>query len=144
MSALESEMEMVLKALKIPFQREYRFKGLCGTRRWRFDFVIGEPLVGLPIAVEVEGGIWTNGRHSRGGNAFAADCEKYTQAAICAWTVLRYCSHQISTTAPDELALMWEIYQADLSQHQTDKQPQEKQTRARDVRQPRRSMHKKV
>lgn len=54
------------------------------ARRWRFDYAI------LPhkIAVEVEGGAWTYGRHTR-PQGFMADMEKYNQAALMGWRVFR-------------------------------------------------------
>lgn len=54
-------------------------------RRWRFDLAFPEK----KIAVEVEGGIYIQGRHSRGA-AFEKDCEKYNRAAMMGWTVLRF------------------------------------------------------
>jgi len=60
---------------------EYRFHV---TRRWRLDLAWPD----LRVAVEVEGGIWVAGRHSR-GPGFEADCEKYAEAAIEGWMVLR-------------------------------------------------------
>lgn len=62
-------------------QREYRFHP---SRRWRFDFAF--PV--HKVAVEVEGGIWTNGRHVRPAG-FEDDCEKYNAAASLGWTVYR-------------------------------------------------------
>lgn len=53
-------------------------------RKWRFDFAWPH----VKIAVEVEGGIWTGGRHTR-GVGFEGDAEKYLQAVIHGWTVLR-------------------------------------------------------
>jgi very-short-patch-repair endonuclease len=61
--------------------REYRFHP---KRKWRFDFAWPARLV----AVEVEGGTFSGGRHSR-GKGFEADCEKYAEAAILGWRVLR-------------------------------------------------------
>lgn len=63
--------------------REWRFDA---DRRWRFDFAwtAGRQ----PIAVEVEGGIWTQGRHSR-GRGMLGDMQKYNEAALQGWTVLR-------------------------------------------------------
>ena len=52
-------------------------------RRWRFDWCW--PL--HRIALEIEGGIWTQGRHTRGSGALA-DLEKYSEAAILGWRVL--------------------------------------------------------
>jgi hypothetical protein len=54
-------------------------------RRWRFDFAWPEQ----HVAAEVEGGVWTSGHHSR-GRGFEADCEKYNEAAIRGWIVLRF------------------------------------------------------
>jgi very-short-patch-repair endonuclease len=62
--------------------REYRFDPL---RRWRFDFA----LVGPQIAVEVEGGVWKNGAHTRGRH-FESDCAKYNRATMLGWRVLRF------------------------------------------------------
>lgn len=52
-------------------------------RKWRFDYCW--PLQRL--ALEIEGGLWVNGRHSRGSGAIA-DLEKYSEAAILGWRVL--------------------------------------------------------
>lgn len=67
--------------------RECRFHP---TRRWRFDFAW--PSHGL--AVEVEGGIYSGGRHVR-GKGFEDDCEKYNEAAAMGWTVLRFTGAQV-------------------------------------------------
>ena len=62
-------------------EREFPF---CPGRKWRFDFA----WLTQRVAVEVEGGIWTNGRHTRGAG-FEADCEKYAEALTRGWRVLR-------------------------------------------------------
>ena len=62
---------------------EYQF---CTYRRWRFDYAW--PL--HMLACECEGGIWTQGRHTRGKGALA-DLEKYSEAAILGWRVV-YCT----------------------------------------------------
>ena len=67
--------------------REYRFKP---PRRWRFDFCWPE----LKIAVEIEGGIWTGGRHTRGGG-FIADLEKLNHAAALGFRVFRFPTAQV-------------------------------------------------
>lgn len=60
---------------------EFRFHPI---RRWRFDFAIPE----LLIAVEVEGGVWTYGRHNR-AEGFLRDMQKYNSAAAFGWRILR-------------------------------------------------------
>jgi very-short-patch-repair endonuclease len=60
---------------------EHRFHP---TRRWRFDYAWPEHR----IALEVEGGIWTGGRHTRGAG-FLGDMVKYNEAAALGWRVLR-------------------------------------------------------
>jgi very-short-patch-repair endonuclease len=68
--------------LKFPaVTTEYRFHP---TRRWRFDVAFLKE----KLAVEVEGGVYVQGRHSRGAG-LEKDCEKYAEAAILGWTVLR-------------------------------------------------------
>lgn len=71
----------------VPPEREYRFGP---PRRWRFDFAWPEH----GVALEVEGGTWTGGRHGR-GTGFAADCEKYNAAALLGWIVLRATTEQV-------------------------------------------------
>jgi hypothetical protein len=69
--------------------REYKF---CPDRKWRFDVAFVEK----KVAVEVEGGHWVNGRHNRGAG-FAADCIKYSQAAVLGWRVLRFTTDQVKS-----------------------------------------------
>ena len=66
----------------IKWVEEYRFHP---TRKWRFDFCWPEQR----LAVEIEGSVWTNGRHTR-GSGFIADTEKYNTATLMGWRVLRF------------------------------------------------------
>lgn len=52
-------------------------------RRWRFDLA----WVDLKVAVEFQGGLYNRGRHVRPAG-FAADCEKFSEAAIRGWKLL--------------------------------------------------------
>ncbi|PNH14180.1 endonuclease domain-containing protein [Acinetobacter baumannii] len=86
-----SEGEMVLathlRACKISFEQEYKFHP---KRKWRADFLI----TGTKILVEVEGGIWIGGRHTR-GKGYLGDMEKYNEAAMMGFTVLRFSTEQV-------------------------------------------------
>lgn len=78
----EAELAALLKARGTHgWVEEYRFHP---ERKWRFDFAW--PL--HKVALEIEGGIWSGGRHTRGAG-YAADCEKYNEAALAGWLVLR-------------------------------------------------------
>ena len=84
-SSLDLETVMAL-AIGLEFDlpepvREYRF---APPRRWRFDFAFPD----AKVALEIEGGIWTAGRHSRGAG-MRDDMEKYNAAACAGWRVLR-------------------------------------------------------
>lgn len=90
MSKLEALLlhHIKVKKLEMPVP-EYRFHE---TRKWRFDFAYPE----RQIAIEVEGGTWANGRHTR-GKGYEQDCEKYNTAALRGWTVLRFTSGMITS-----------------------------------------------
>jgi len=81
-SALVDTLLWQIKVAKLPKpMQELRF---FPPRRWRFDLSWEKHM----LAVEVEGGIWTRGRHSR-GKGFEADCHKYNAAQLVGWRVLR-------------------------------------------------------
>ena len=88
MSGLEAELALMLEARGLPAPvREYRFDP---QRRWRFDFAWPDRM----LAVEIEGGTWSAGRHTR-GSGYEADLEKYNAAALSGWTVLRFSGGQV-------------------------------------------------
>lgn len=62
-------------------EAEYRFHP---TRKWKFDWAFPA----YKVAVEIEGAVWTQGRHTR-GVGFVKDIEKYNEATILGWRVLR-------------------------------------------------------
>lgn len=76
--------------------REHRFHP---GRKWRFDFASPE----LKVAVEVEGGIFSQGRHNR-AMTYAGDCDKYNAAAMLGWVVLRITEVQLRD--PDYVATL--------------------------------------
>ncbi|BFM65332.1 TPA: DUF559 domain-containing protein [Acinetobacter baumannii] len=83
----EATLVQHLKTHKISFEQEYKFHP---TRKWRADFLI----TGTKILIEVEGGIWSGGRHTR-GKGYIGDMEKYNSAAMMGFTVLRFSTEQV-------------------------------------------------
>ena len=73
--------------LKLDCIKEHKFHPV---RKWRFDYAIPT----AKIAIEVEGGVWTGGRHTS-PKGFLNDIEKYNTATIMGWRLLR--------TTPDRL-----------------------------------------
>lgn len=67
--------------LHVECVKEFRFHP---KRLWRFDYAIPEH----KIALEVEGGVWTQGRHTR-PKGFLGDVEKYNTATLMGWRVFR-------------------------------------------------------
>lgn len=70
-------------------EREVKFHP---TRKWRFDFAWPDK----KLAVEIEGGVYSGGRHTR-AKGFIADCEKYNEAAALGWTVLRFTADEVKS-----------------------------------------------
>lgn len=68
---------------------EYRFHP---TRRWRFDVAWPD----RSLAVEIDGAVWTGGRHTRGAGV-EKDTEKYAEAMIAGWRVLRVTTGQVKS-----------------------------------------------
>lgn len=73
--------------LKVECVKEFKFHHV---RKWRFDYAVPE----YKIALEVEGGVWTGGRHTS-PKGFLGDIEKYNTATLMGWRVFR--------TTPDDL-----------------------------------------
>jgi hypothetical protein len=69
-----------LAGLPVPVS-EYRF---APPRRWRFDFAW--PNTGHKLALEVQGGLFIQGRHSRGA-ALLNEHEKLNAAAMLGYRV---------------------------------------------------------
>ena len=63
-------------------QTQYKFSK---KRKYRADFA----WPAQRVLVEIEGGEWIQGRHTRGGG-FTRDCHKYNEAVRCGWRVLRF------------------------------------------------------
>jgi len=74
------------------------------SRNWRFDFVWS----GAKVAVEIEGGIFANGRHTR-GSGYEGDCTKYNAALDLGFIVYRYSTGMLER---DPFGCMTQIAQA--------------------------------
>jgi very-short-patch-repair endonuclease len=72
-----------------PLEREVRFHP---ERKWRADFAH----TASRTLIEIEGGIFIpgGGRHSR-GLGYAKDAEKYLEAVLADWTVIRLTEKQL-------------------------------------------------
>ena len=96
-SSLEARFLMLWKHVKGPdLKGEYRFHH---ERRWRADFAH----VGARVLIEIEGGIWVNGRHNRAAG-FNADLEKYLAAGLAGWRVFRFGPDQITLENVERMA----------------------------------------
>jgi very-short-patch-repair endonuclease len=98
-SDLEDELVVYMAFANLPEPvREYKFHP---TRRWKFDFAYPDQ----KIAIEVEGGTWIGGRHSR-GSGYQADCEKYNTATLMGWRILRFTREMVEGNAVETIKSM--------------------------------------
>jgi hypothetical protein len=97
-SKAEDDLAQEIRRLRLPKpEREHHFAKADG-RRWRFDFAWPE----RKVACEVEGGVFVGGYHNR-GVGYTLNCEKYNEAAVRGWLVLRVTPAQIR----DGSAIYW-------------------------------------
>lgn len=85
----EATLAQHLRAHGVSFEQEFKFHP---DRKWRADFHI----VGHKLLVEVEGGIWSGGRHTR-GKGYIGDMEKYNAAVGLGYRVLRFSTEQVKS-----------------------------------------------
>lgn len=71
-----------------PLETEYVF---YPGRRWRFDFAC----VPAKVAIELNGGVWSRGRHVRGGG-YLRDREKANAAQSLGWRVFELGTGQVT------------------------------------------------
>ena len=77
--------------LNVDCVKEFKFHP---KRRWRFDYAIPE----YRIALEVGGGVWTGGRHTR-PQGFLGYLEQYNTATLMGWRVFRMTPDDLLRTA---------------------------------------------
>lgn len=83
---LAQEVEINLIGLPV-YEKEVRFHPV---RKWRFDYAWTE----LKIALEIHGGVFTNGRHTR-GKGFTEDKVKMNTAQLLGWIVIEATTKQV-------------------------------------------------
>lgn len=91
-------LELHLGELGLRFIPEFRF---CAHRKWRFDYYIGRN-----EAIEIEGGIFSRGRHTR-GVGYQKDLEKYRTAAAMGYRVFRFSTQEVLDGTAREFLKKW-------------------------------------
>ena len=74
--------------------REMLFAENVG-RKWRFDLSWSLLVIDRPLAVEINGGGWVNGRHNR-GSSLEDEYEKLAHAAALGWRVIPVTHKQLN------------------------------------------------
>lgn len=87
--------KIVKSVLGLKVEKEYRFHP---SRKWRFDYSIPS----IRMAIEIEGGVWTGGRHIS-PKGFLGDIEKYNEAALLGWCLIRTTPAELLSGATIEL-----------------------------------------
>jgi very-short-patch-repair endonuclease len=78
----EQAIKVIAPKIAATMQAEYRFHPL---RKWRFDYA----WPGKEVAVELHGGTWIRGAHSRGAGQ-SKDFEKLNEAQRYGWKVFQF------------------------------------------------------
>ncbi|ADP20074.1 MULTISPECIES: endonuclease domain-containing protein [Achromobacter] len=100
----EEEFVLQLRALRLPApEREFRFHP---NRAFRFDFAWPKLPCGRRLAVEIEGGIHSGGRHVR-PQGYKRDLEKYNSAVALGWTLLRFSSSMVFNGEAVQVVQSW-------------------------------------
>jgi len=81
-SDAEDLFDFQCRCLKLEPVREHVWHP---TRKWRFDFAFTD----RQVAVEIEGGVYIQGRHTR-GRGIIEDMQKYNEATRLGWQVYRF------------------------------------------------------
>ena len=85
---LEQEVQLHLTGLP-EYTKEHVFHP---TRKWRLDYAWPE----LKVALEIHGGVFTNGRHNR-GKGFTEDKVKMNSAQLLGWIVIEATTAQVKS-----------------------------------------------
>jgi hypothetical protein len=107
-SKLESKFLFLWRVAQGPaLEREF---GFHPARKWRADFAHLESRT----LMEIEGGIFmrAGGRHTR-GSGYANDAEKYLEAALAGWRVLRLTERQLEIGTIERIVALLSIPRAE-------------------------------
>lgn len=87
-SPLAAEFEQAWRLLGGPeLVKEYRFHP---RRQWRADYAHAQSRT----IIEIDGGVWSDGRHTRGAG-FIEDCRKLNAATALGWSAFRLATGMI-------------------------------------------------
>jgi very-short-patch-repair endonuclease len=107
--ALERSMlQQITHYLRIPgldWRSQYEF--LRPDRKYRADFAE----LTHRLLVEVQGGSWISGAHSRGGG-YERDCVRMAEATIAGWTILYVTGDMVNDGRALVLVERWFLAQA--------------------------------
>jgi len=78
-------LEIHLKELGIEFETQVK---LVPDRKWRWDFVV------LQWAIEIQGAVFTTGKHTR-GLGYTRDCEKMRAAVTAGYYPVYFTSQEV-------------------------------------------------
>lgn len=90
-SKLEDKF-LVLFTAAAPDIKILRWQKVIKGRRFEFDFCLPDHR----ILIEIQGAVFTGGRHTRGAG-YTADCEKSRLGQMAGYDVLCYTGKQINT-----------------------------------------------
>ncbi|MBS3945298.1 MAG: hypothetical protein KGZ42_07365 [Melioribacter sp.] len=85
----ENRIATALRVAGYNFEREFRFHPV---RKWRFDFA----LPNKKVAIEFEGGVFLPKARHTSMVGYSKDVEKYREAVLHGWKVLRYTAKDLS------------------------------------------------
>lgn len=88
MSVPEDNFARQLDGVGVVYEREFKF---LPDRKFRADFLLPGK-----VLVEIEGGVWIQGGHTRGGG-YSKDCEKYNLAQLNGYKVFRFTPQMVES-----------------------------------------------
>lgn len=102
--------ELIAEERKLYWRWRCEFQ-FSPPRRWRFDYALFEAFFGhfgqsRLLAIEIEGGSFVQGRHNR-ATGFLADIEKYNEATLAGWQLLRFTPRQVLAGSAKETIKRW-------------------------------------